>query len=205
VTSFLTITAITVDRFLALKLHLRYHQVVTTQKATFAAVCIWFCGIFWGSIYGQWKGKIVVRILDNTMALMILAIDFYLMFRIATVIRRHSIQIFNQQQLSQPQGIAPVSITTSSYTITDLPKYKKTVNTMHYIMGIFLACYVPVTIVVIIDSIKKDVKEVVFGLTVFADFLLMFNSVLNPIIYCLRIHDIRVAMVRLLRCRSVRG
>lgn len=97
-TSFLTITAITVDRFLAIKLHLRYLEVVTTQKAIFVTLYIWFSGIFWGTIYGLWKQKFVVRMIDNAWALVALSVDFYLMFRISR-------EIYNQQQSTQSQNI----------------------------------------------------------------------------------------------------
>ncbi|XP_078355669.1 adenosine receptor A3-like, partial [Oculina patagonica] len=39
--SFLTVTAITADRFLALKLHLRYHVAVTHSRAGLAVAAIW--------------------------------------------------------------------------------------------------------------------------------------------------------------------
>ena len=47
IASFITITAIGIDRLLALQLHLRYHAVVTPFRVTVAVVFIWvISGIF---------------------------------------------------------------------------------------------------------------------------------------------------------------
>lgn len=185
--SFLTITAITGDRFLAIRLHLRYHQVVTTQKVLLVSILIWFAGIFWGVVYSQWKEKFAVRMVDNTFALLLLLANLYLMVQISRVIRRHSNQIHTQQQ--------------STINTLNMPKYKKTVNTIYYIMCIFLICYVPMITAVIFDSFTKNSKEIVFAMTIFADFLLMFNSMLNPIVYCLRIQEMRTAIRKIIGFR----
>ena len=48
--SVLTMTAISVDRLLALLLGLRYRHVVTLRRARIAIICFWFIGVSVGSI-----------------------------------------------------------------------------------------------------------------------------------------------------------
>lgn len=50
-TSIITSTAISVDRLLALKLGLRYKNVVTLRRTRALTVCIWLAGISVGFIY----------------------------------------------------------------------------------------------------------------------------------------------------------
>ena len=54
VTSIVTLTAISVDRLLALKLGLRYKNVVTLRRTRALTVCIWLAGISVGFIYFFW-------------------------------------------------------------------------------------------------------------------------------------------------------
>ena len=43
--SLLTITAISVERYLALKLHLRHQELVTVRRVVYVLVLIWVCSI----------------------------------------------------------------------------------------------------------------------------------------------------------------
>ena len=48
--SFLNVTAIAVDRLLAVSLHLRYQELVTSKRVTIALVAIWFASIVTASV-----------------------------------------------------------------------------------------------------------------------------------------------------------
>jgi len=58
--SLLTLTAISVDRLLALLLGLRYRQVVTLKRTRITAICLWILSIFvastlfWNSLIISW-------------------------------------------------------------------------------------------------------------------------------------------------------
>ena len=47
--SLFTTTAITIDRFLAVHLHLRYQELVTTKRTSMVAIMIWTLCVFWMS------------------------------------------------------------------------------------------------------------------------------------------------------------
>ena len=45
IASFLTVVVLTVDRFLAVQLHLRYQELVTRKRANAAAISIWVLSV----------------------------------------------------------------------------------------------------------------------------------------------------------------
>ena len=187
--SLLTLTAITADRFLAVHLHLRYQELVTTRRYGILLGCIWVsCTAV--SICRMYLGHLsFIRLLALLLFALITTLNLYFLVKIFQVIRRHSVQIQAQQQSVQ-QSI-------------DMPRYKKSVNTMYYMMGAFLLCYIPYagTLVAISDASKKITQQKLLLLVV-AETLVMFNGVLNPIIYCWRIQDIREAALKLFCKRS---
>ena len=179
--SFFTLTAITIDRFLAVQLHLRYQELVTTERYIFALLGVWiFC--ISATLMRLFIGTRPYFIFVFVTIAVFLQLNMILIFKIYRVIRRHSVQIQAQQQSVQ-QSI-------------DMPRYKKSVNTMYFVIGAFLVCYVPFAVgLLVADKLLDDIEaHFLFAL---ASSLVMFNSVLNPIIYVWRIAEIRNNAVRL--------
>ena len=183
--SLLSLTAITTDRFLAIKLHLRYNELVTTKRCKVVLLSTWVLSIT-ACVCRSWAMGPVVISLGILIVVLIISVNFFCIFQISRVIHRHSVQIQAQQQSVQ-QSI-------------DMPRYKKSVNTMYYVLGAFLSCYLPLIGSMVIHGvfIQMRTKELsIFVLS--SSTLVMFNSVLNPFIYCWRIREIRVAAFNTLR------
>ena len=189
--SFLTLTAITADRFLAVHLHLRYQELVTTKRYGITLVLIWaFCALV--SVCKILASNTATRVSSIILLVSILLGNAYFIFKISQVIRRHSVQIQAQQQSVQ-QSI-------------DMPRYKKSVNTMYYVIGAFVVCYVPLVGSLILEVSARKVITLHMGyLFVIANTLVMFNGVLNPIIYCWRMKDMRNAARRLFQRMSTQN
>ena len=184
--SLLTLTAITADRFLAVHLHLRYQELVTTRRYGILLGCIWVVSTLISICRMQLKHLSFVGILGVLTFVLIITLNLYFLIKIFQVIRRHSVQIQAQQQSIQ-QSI-------------DMPRYKKSVNTMYYVIGAFLLCYVPYVGTMVVDSdANKKMTQHYLVLSFFTETLVMFNGVLNPIIYCWRIRDMRQAAFELFR------
>lgn len=189
--SFLIITVITIDRFLAIHLHLRYQEIVTTKRLLMViALVIVIClsvTIRSGHDVAYNKVHVSSVLIDISLLIAVLLLNAVLMMKIACVVRKHSARIHSQQQ-SHP---------------TNLTTYKKSVNTMYYIMGILLICYIP-EICFITKNLLKNRKVVPIPAFLLTHTLMLVNSVLNPIVYWWRIQEMRniaVQLIRSIRCQ----
>ena len=185
--SLLTVTAITIDRFLALHLHLRYQELVTTKRSYIVVITIWVFSLLWSFIYAIDRNW--VYIIDYSFTSAVIILDVYLMLRISRGIRRHIEQIHVQQHPQQPT--------------MNMQRYKRSVRTMYYITGVFLVCYLPYMVVGLLYHVLKEVG-ISMGIEMYYAFqlvygIVMMNSALNPLIYCWRIVEIRNALLQVLR------
>ncbi|XP_031565801.1 adenosine receptor A2b-like [Actinia tenebrosa] len=184
--SFFTITAITVDRFLAVHLHLRYLELVTVRKYGILLGYIWVMSVVICTCRMQLSHMSFIRVVGVFSLVFLITLNLFFLVKIFQVIRRHSIQIHAQQQSVQ-QSI-------------DMPRYKKSVNTMYYVIGAFLVCYVPFTGMMAVNSDPNEkITQNKLIMMVVTETLVMLNGVLNPIIYFWRIQEIRHAAFQLFR------
>ena len=96
--SFLTITAITVDRFLALHYHMRYTTLVTEFRVKYTSINIWLVS-FIMSCFRIWD-KSVHSLITGIIAICLLICTFSYV-RIYRVVRRHQLHINAQQHAAQ--------------------------------------------------------------------------------------------------------
>ena len=173
--SFLTVTAIAIDRFLAISLHLRYNELVTSKRVVIALVCLWLMSAIAASIF--------ISIPENN-PMVVAVIEFYGLFvttvvyiHIYRVARYHQNQILTQCQLQNDQ------------TITVLREKKSIVNAM-FVYIVFIACYVPHSCCTIL--LLTDASRLSFMLANHVTvFLILLNSSLNPFLYCWRYRELR--------------
>ena len=182
--SVMTIATIAVDKVLALTLHLRYKLVVTEARVIKVVFTFWFfcvaagVSLFFANSDRYWT-LIPLPVLSIS-----LTTTFASYFEVFRVLRRHQKQIRAQ--------------TRSAWTVFNMKKYKKSVFTMLYVLAMFLVCYIPfltvmaVRIMVGYNSLIKMAYE--WGATV-----VYLNSTLNPLLYWIRMQDIRAAAYNLLR------
>ncbi|XP_020916387.2 beta-4C adrenergic receptor-like [Exaiptasia diaphana] len=185
--SILTITAITVDRFLALHLHLRYQELVSRKRISMVVIMIWTFSVLWTCLFLLMRNVTVVIVhIDNFLSLSLLLLNIVLMLKISCVIRRHAAQIQVQNQAMNALPDVAVNI-------------KRSVNIMYYVLGIFVICYSPL---ICISIMKAFMSKLVLGLIVLimVNTILMLNSSINPLIYFWRIQDMRNAALPLFRC-----
>ena len=173
--SFLTVTAIAIDRFLAISLHLRYNELVTSKRVVIALVCLWLISAIAASIF--------ISIPENN-PMVVAVIEFYGLFvttvvyiHIYRVARYHQNQILTQCQMQNDQ------------TITVLREKRSIVNAM-FVYIVFIACYVPHSCCTIL--LLTDVSRLSFMLANHVTvFLILLNSSLNPFLYCWRYRELR--------------
>ena len=175
-----TLTAISVDRLLALLLRLRYRQVVTLRRSRVAVAFVWLVNIFVATMYFWihfvflWYGYILILVCFIT------SISSY--SKIYLTLRRHQ-QTLVQSRVQQEQrnggGIPP-----------NIARYRKTVSTALWVQLTLVACYLPYGVVTaLMTSYGLSPSVVLAGR--FASTLVYLNSTLNPFLYCWKIKEVR--------------
>ena len=184
-----TITAISVDRLLALLLKLRYRQVVTIKKVYTVALASWVNGIInatlWSFSFLAWK------VLHGTNIAVCLITSAYCYTRTFLKLRHQHTQVLNN--LRQPENQA---------SRIDEIRYRKTVSSSLWLLLALLFCYFPFFLLLAfaLQEIENNPSSLFINALTTTALLMYFNSTLNPILYCWRIKEVRRAVKDTLSC-----
>ena len=101
------------------------------------------------------------------------------------------------------KDIRPISpIQASTEIAASSSKQMSRSYTVVVILSVFLLCYLPVTVVKAVaqnQAISQRTQNVIFDWT---HFLILLNSSINPVIYCIRVQKIKDEMKKLLNLQS---
>ena len=184
--SLLTLTAISVDRLLALLLRLRYRQVVTWKRTYVTLTTFWVLSIVLSSIYvlnhqiTMWFGRCVISLC--------LVTSVFSYVRIFFTLRHNQTQIQNSVQQEQSSQTVPLNIA----------RYRKTVSSTLWVQLALIVCYLPYSIVLALKT-ERMLTPSFFLARVFTLTLVMLNSSLNPILYCWKITEVKQAVKETVR------
>ena len=185
-----TITAISVDRLLALLLKLRYRQVVTIRKVYAVAIASWiYSGIgvapLWYFSPDGWK------VLTVTTIAVCLTTSMYCYTRIFFRLRHQHTQVLNSLREEENQT-----------TRVATRRYRKTVSTALWVQLALLFCYLPYLLLKPFahEEFENNPSSALSTALRTTTSLMYFNSTLNPILYCWRIKEIRRAVKDTLSC-----
>ena len=176
-----TLTAISVDRLLALLLGLRYRQIVTLKRMYITVAVLWILTVidtglyFFNYLITLWYSYIVVSFC--------LVISVFSYVRIFLALRHNQIQVQSHVHQRQPSQTIPLNIT----------RYRKTVYNALWVQLALVICYLPNGIMMILTT-EKGLTPSVFFAWGFAVALVFLNSSLNPILYCWKITEVRRAV-----------
>ena len=179
--SLFTVTAISVDRLLALLLGLGYRHAVTLRRAHLAVTVFWLVSIavtamhFWNYNITLWYGYIAISLC------LITSISSYA--KIFLTLRHHHIQVQSHVQQEQPSQASSLNIA----------RYKKTVSSALWVQLALVVCYLPHTIVVLLVT-QRGFSRSLYLARQFTPTLIYLKSSLNPILYCWKITEVRRAV-----------
>ena len=174
--SSLITTAISVDRLLALLLGLRYRHVVTLRRVRVVITCFWLISASGGSIM-MWRRDIAINIASVHLTLSVV-ISFF-------CYRKIHLKLRHQQQNTVPGGQ-----TNGRGIPMNIARYKKSVSSILWVQLALAACYVPWSILTLLSVI--GIENYMAWIT--TQTLIHLNSSLNPILYCLKIKEVRQAV-----------
>ena len=182
--SLMTMTAISVDRLLALMLGLRYKQIVTLKRTYIIVTTFW---VF--TLVASLSGFFYHRIIFMYSSLVIsfcLVISFASYTKIFYTLRYHQVQVRDQQQLSQTNAL-------------NMARFRKAVYSALWVQLALVVCYVPIFTVGIVIALTKRYSLLLVVAWKVAIILLCYNSTLNPFLYCWKISEVRQAVKRTLK------
>ena len=185
--SFLTMTAIGLDRLLALLLRLRYHSIVTLKRVFILLLLIWVGGGFWASLWIT--NQRAYALISIALIPICFLITLFSYTKIYFCLRRQAIQLGTHTRTSTTLnggGNTPSQI-----------RYRTSVISMFYLFCAFVLSYLPYLshkILVGILGWRTSMSALFsFGLT-----FVYGNSSLNPIIYCWRIPEVKLLVTGVL-------
>ena len=188
VVSLLGVVAVSVDRFLAVHLHLRYQELVTHKRVILVVISIWmlclFCSLtmLWVSFHFNSLSLIIIGIVGIILTTIIYS-------KLYLTVRRHKNQIQSLQQVAQTGEMAIVASATKSAV------------GVFYVYLVFLVCYLPYC--TCLAAIKINGPSITLSRFYHFSLTLVFlNSSLNPVIYCWKMRHIRHAVMDILRIMS---
>ena len=189
--SFFSVVAISVDRFLAIHLHLRYQEFVTHKRVVAVVISIWLLSTFFPLIIALRIPQDVVYVSDTVFAV-IFGICFVcttlVYCRIYFIARRHTNQIQALQvQQEELNG-----------KMTNFMRQKKSAVSTFYVYLAFLVCCLPEYCASVAAKFLGPTSAL-NGLLLYLGSLMLFNSSLNPVVYCWKMRHIRLAIMDILR------
>ena len=188
--SLFTLTAISVDRCLALILGLRYRQVVTLKRIYCIVVMFWVLStagatmFLWNKSITLWYDCVVVALCVVT--------SIFSYTKIFLTLRHN--QIHAQGNVNQGQPSQTVQL--------NIARYKKTVSSALWVQVTLVVCYLPSAVVEGLH-LQRGLTSDIFVAALYSASLTLLNSSLNPILYCWKIREVRQAVkdtIRVLFC-----
>ena len=184
--SFFGVVLVSLDRFLAIHLHLRYQELVTHKRVVAVVISVWIASAILSLITVWYPSEISLAVFSvGVICLLLTTIIFS---RIFVVFRRHKeqIQVLQIQQRAHNGDLA------------NFASLMKSAVGIFYVYLVFMICYLPrggSLVATAISEPNTALKE--FLLCSWT--LVFLNSSLNPVIYCWKMRHIRHAIIDTLR------
>ena len=184
--SLLTLTAISVDRLLAMLLGLRYKEIVTLRRTYIIIAIFWVLSLVAGLFFHlNYRITFWCTFIGAPSCLVISIASYTKIFR---ALSHHQAQVQDhaQQQPSQPNAL-------------NMVRYRKAVHSALWVQLALVVCYVPLSAVEIAIFLSKESSSNFIIIREIAIVFVFFNSTLNPFIYCWKISEVRRVVKQTIR------
>ena len=185
--SLLTLTAISVDRLLALLLGLRYRQFVTLKRTCITVIGFWIYSIVGVFNIFFWN-RLMASLVELTGTALCLAITIFAYTKIFCTLRHNQVHVQNHAVQGQPSQTIPLNTA----------RYKKAVYSALWVHVALVVCYLPFGIVAALTP-QRGISLSVYLAWYYTGALVYLNSSLNPLLYCWRMREVRQAVKETLK------
>lgn len=182
--SLLTVTAVSLDRYLALRLHLRYKELVTIKRAIISIGIIWLIGAFSGTLWLYTPETVKYNVMIIIVLCLLAAAFSYVQIYLAVSRVIHS-ELTLKCAVERNENIREQTANMASFKSHALSTF--------LVYCLILLCYLPYFCVVFVITLTGPSipKRFCYDITAV---LVFINSSLNPLVYCWRLRDIRNAV-----------
>ena len=188
--SFFSIVALSADRFLVIRLQLRYQDAVTHKRAIAGVISFWLLSAFLPLIrLREWLPEDIFFILTVTIQFISLITAGLFYFKIFLALRQHAAQV---QDVPVESGETNEAVNAT--------RERKAALGIFYVYLALMACYLPIICFNIAENVIGPVRTSLgYKVNLYVTILLALNSSLSPLIYCWKMRRIRQAMIDVLR------
>ena len=188
--SFFSIVALSADRFLVIRLQLRYQDAVTHKRAIAGVISFWLLSAVLPLIrLREWLPEDIFFILTVTIQFISLITAGLFYFKIFLALRQHAAQV---QDVPVESGETNEAVNAA--------RERKAAFGVFYVYLTFVACYLPQICFNIAGKIIDIERPFLrYKVNLHARNLLVLNSSLSPLIYYWKMRRIRQAMIDVLR------
>ena len=190
--SLFSVVTISVDRFLAVHLHLRYQELVTHKRVLAVVISIWLLSaIISSSVF--WDPLLVsIKVITFVMMTVCLIVVVTVYWRIYIVLKRHKNQIQSFQIQEVQQGV-------QNGDLSSFSKVRKSAHGTFYVCIVFLICFLPSYILSFIILSRPLNIISLYKARLYTTTLFFLNSSLNPVMYCWKMGSIRRTLMHTMR------
>nr|ACY06129.1 melanocortin 1 receptor [Eothenomys melanogaster]ACY06130.1 melanocortin 1 receptor [Eothenomys melanogaster]ACY06131.1 melanocortin 1 receptor [Eothenomys melanogaster]ACY06132.1 melanocortin 1 receptor [Eothenomys melanogaster]ACY06133.1 melanocortin 1 receptor [Eothenomys melanogaster] len=187
VSSLCFLGVIAIDRYISIFYALRYHSIVTLPRARRAIVGIWVASIFFSTLFITYYNHTAVLICLVTFFLAMLALMAILYVHMLTRACQHAqgIARLHKRQRSTRQGFC-----------------LKGAATLTILLGIFFLCWGPffLHLLLIVLCPQHPTCSCIFKNFNLFLVLIIFSSIVDPLIYAFRSQELRMTLREVLLC-----
>ena len=180
--SLITLTAISVNRLLALLLGLRYRQVVTLKRTRFIAIGGWIVSVVGASTLFL---NLLIFSLCQYIVIAFCSVTTICAYTKIFMSLRHN-QIHGENHVVQGQS--------SQVNTLNKARYRKAVYSALWVQVTLVICYLPYSIAVAFRTRQGGMLISTYLAREFTVTLVYLNSSLNPFLYCWKITEVRQAV-----------
>lgn len=174
--SLCTVTAVSMDRLVAIQKPLHYPSVVTVSRARRVLVSVWTtCAIL---VSAQFWNDTIFLVLVAVVICVCLFLSVFCHVRIYKIVRHHKRRLQIQRE----------AIKTNNVDVNNMSGLKTSGSNALIVFLVLVVCYCPYLIVFIVTSVHPNNVMLCKSLT---STIVFINSALNPFLYCWRISEIR--------------
>ena len=177
--SFMTLSAISCERYFALKLHLRYKELITKRRVCKVVALMWVIDVFLTTL--QWSGfNVVARAVHLGLWTFCLVVACALQYKVYKIVKYHRLQILQQYRQFGQNFHRQTRLTTS----------------LGYMVSVYILFNLPVLFITILHQVAKVHLEN-YDAYSWTETIAFLNSSLNPLICVWKRKDFRRCFLKL--------